>query len=298
MIAIFSFLSLIGSAFGKCPIVKSTKTGQVDAQNINEISGMVDTLDYLWVHNDSGDSPTLYALDHTGAHRGTVQIKGAFARDWEAMTSFMKNGQQYFLIGDVGDNKERKGSVTFYVLKAPTVLEDTEIEYAFTGTYDIGSSDVEALFVDPKDGLLYLFSKGRDGKHHILQGSIPNKPLPIENLVEAKTTAPPNIEFTAISSTKWSDLPIDKNHQNQYITDATIHSDGHLIVRRNYLSASLWIRQENQSILEAMQSQPCKIPLPLQPQGETIAFSIDGQSLWTISEGSNPFVYQIALIFE
>ena len=283
MIAILSFLSLIGNAFAKCPTVKSQKMGTVDSGQINEISGLIATENTLWVHNDSGDSPTLYALSTNGIHKGTVNITNAFARDWEAMTSFTKDGQQYFLIGDVGDNKERKGMVTFYVIKAPTHFNDIKADYSFTGTYDIGSKDVEAMFVDPIDNSLYLLSKGRDGQHHILKSAIPEQPPILENPIEAKTTAPPDVQFSTVYSKKWSDLPIPKNQQSQYITDAAIHQDGTLIVRRNYLSASLWVRTDNQSIDELLQTKPCKIPLPLQPQGESIAFSPNGQYLWTIS---------------
>ena len=66
------------------------------------------------------------------------------------MTDFSEDGKDYFLIGDIGDNKERIPEVTFYVIERPSSDTSSPLLYTFTATYDnIGSKDAEAIVVDP-----------------------------------------------------------------------------------------------------------------------------------------------------
>lgn len=69
-----------------------------------------------------------------------------------------------------------------------------------------------------------------------------------------------------------------------------------MLVIRNYLSAKIYTKSATQSWMEALQNTPCKFPLPLQQQGETLAFSPDGKSLWTVSEGTKQTIYEIQLM--
>ena len=47
---------------------------------------------------------------------------------------------------------------------------------------------------------------------------------------------------------------------------------------------------------EALAGEPCEVELPAERQGETIAFSADGASFFTISEGTNQPIYQAPII--
>jgi len=41
----------------------------------------------LWSHNDSGDGPSLYAIDIAGKLLGVFHVSGAMARDWEDIST-------------------------------------------------------------------------------------------------------------------------------------------------------------------------------------------------------------------
>ncbi len=296
----------IADAEPTCPKGAIKKHGKVDHQAINEASGLVVTDNWLWIHNDSGDSATLYAIDKKGEKRATSSIEGAFARDWEDMTTFSENGKPYILIGDIGDNKERRPFVDFYVIEQPTSNTNSALLYTFKAKYkDIGSKDTEAIVVDPKTNDILVFTKGRDGIHHVLTGAFP---LPssvqqdavisdVPALNEPKFNAP-EIELTEIHQQTFATLPLNRQYQSRLITSASISPDGEWLAVRNYLSAKLYHKTTDQEWNEVLQTKPCRLPLPLQQQGETLAFSPDGNSLWTVSEGERQTIYEIQLVWE
>lgn len=305
---IFSTFLLFLSNFAvaqECPKTKIVKQGKVTDTQINEVSGLVVGEKYLWVHNDSGDGPFIYALEKTGEFAGKIEITNAFAKDWEDMTSFFHENKRYFLIGDTGDNKERKSSVTFYVIEEPSNFENREYLYSFTGSYgDLGPKDVEAMFVDPATNHLILVTKGRDGYFHWLDSA-----FPLPNTPETKknsTTSPPvHITFASLHSSEWHEIPLSNKDQSKLRTSASVYpqkkqdgSTGNWIVVRNYLSAQMWYQAPNQDLPTTLAQVACRIPLPMQPQGETLQFSVDGNALWTISEGTTPNVYQILVEWE
>ena len=297
LIGLLSFLHV--AVAEPCPTGTIKRHGKVKHESITEASGLIATENWLWIHNDSGDSATLYAIDQTGEPRATSAIDGAFARDWEDMTSFSDQDKKYFLIGDIGDNKERIPNVTFYVIAQPTSDTPSPLLYTFTATYDdIGSKDAEAIIVDPHSKELLLITKGRDGTIHYLSGKFP---LPSAQLSDAVIDDPSfnaeKVVLKEIHSTTFATPPLNRQQQSRLITSATISPDGSWLAIRNYLSARLYQKTAEQTWADALQAKPCKLPLPLQQQGETLAFSPDGKSIWTISEGTKQTLYEIQLSY-
>lgn len=280
---ILLLISQLGFA-QECPKTKINKIGKVVAPAINETSGMVVTDSIIWLHNDSGDSATIYAISKEGTYLGKADIKDAYAKDWEEMTSFTKEGKQYLLIGDIGDNRERKEKLELYVLPIPDKPADSSLSYSFSVQYDVGPKDAEAMFVDHNTNELIIYTKGREGTSYWLKA-----PLPTED------TTIKMIKFHEEKRRKFS--PKTRKAMAKLITSADISPDGRWIVTRDYLQAKMWYHPEGQDIATTLKQTNCKIPLPLQEQGETIAFAPDGKSLWTLSEGSRPILYQIELFF-
>jgi len=64
--------------------------------------------DILWTHNDSGDSPRIFAFNMEGEDLATYKIAGAAAFDWEDMASFKIGRKPYLLLADIGDNARRR----------------------------------------------------------------------------------------------------------------------------------------------------------------------------------------------
>ena len=280
---IIFFLTQLGFA-QQCPKTKVNKIAKVISPEINETSGMVVTDSVIWLHNDSGDSATIYAISKEGTYLGKADIKDAYAKDWEEMTSFTKDGQRYLLIGDIGDNQERKEVVEFYVIPEPSQPTDISLSYSFSAQYDVGPKDAEAMFIDHNTNELIIYTKGREGTSYWLKAALPAEKS--------------SIQFTRFYENKRSkSSPKTRKAMAQLITSADISPDGRWIVTRDYLQAKMWYHPEGQDIATTLKQTTCKIPLPLQEQGETIAFAPDGKSLWTLSEGNRPTLYQIELFF-
>jgi hypothetical protein len=70
------------------------------------------------------------------------------------------------------------------------------------------------------------------------------------------------------------------------VTDGAFSPDGRLLVLRDYLAAHLY---------GASGGRLATVTLPLQPQGESVAFSADGRSLLAGSEGAGSEVVRVPL---
>ena len=75
------------------------------------------------------------------------------------------------------------------------------------------------------------------------------------------------------------------------VTGADVSADGTQLAVRTYASVLLWNRDTTASIWAPFAATPCTGPLPLEIQGEAIAFRSDGRGYVTLSEGSNPVLH-------
>ena len=121
----------------------------------------------LWSQNDSGNEPTLFALDTMGTDFGAVDVRGARNVDWEEIALGPCSVGRCIYIADTGDNNENRESVTLYRVPEPTLSRNagalhTALAEAVYFRYPDGSHDVEAMYVDGL-GDSYLISKGRTG---------------------------------------------------------------------------------------------------------------------------------------
>ena len=67
-------------------VVPGKPVGKLSEEELDEVSGLVASRaqsDLLWVHNDSGDGPRVFALDLSGRVRLEVTLRGADAVDFE-----------------------------------------------------------------------------------------------------------------------------------------------------------------------------------------------------------------------
>lgn len=74
----------------------------------------------LWSHNDSGDQARIVALRRDGSLMGVVELAGARAVDWEDIALAPgAGGNDELVIGDIGDNAEKRTSVFAYRIAEP-----------------------------------------------------------------------------------------------------------------------------------------------------------------------------------
>ncbi len=73
-------------------------SGDIQDPRLNESSGLAASnyqQNLLWSINDSGDEPNVFAMSTKGEALGLWQVDTATPTDWEAMDSFVLEGEKY-----------------------------------------------------------------------------------------------------------------------------------------------------------------------------------------------------------
>ncbi|MCU1400978.1 MAG: hypothetical protein JWN62_4087 [Acidimicrobiales bacterium] len=251
-----------------------------------ELSGLAASRAYpgvLWAHNDSGDTPRLFAMFDTGAALGVFDVAGAAATDWEdiAVGPGPIGGQPYIYIGDIGDNNAVRDHVTVYRVAEPSNAPNGEgtldgVE-AFDLTYPGGAEDAESLLVDPLSGDVVIITKQVSGASKVL--SIRQSQLDVHAPVTMTQVATMQIPDTG---------PYDPNEKlalpSTMATSADVSTDGTVVLVRTYQQILAFARAPGQSIGDALGGTPCSAPQVAEPQGEAIAFSANGDRYFTSGE--------------
>jgi hypothetical protein len=268
-----------------CPVFEPGPFGTVSAKALNEASGLAASRmnrGVLWSHNDSGGTAELFAMTETGAPLGTYVLVDAKLDDWEdiAIGPGPKSGKWYLYVGDIGANNTKREHIVVYRAEEPRVRPDqkdkrrdiegiAELRLRYP---DHRSRDAETLLVDPVTADLYLVTKSLLSNPELYVARAP--------LNEQKTTV-----LERVMELKLGDLT------GGLVTGGDIAADGSAVLIRTYIDAYYWPRAAGQSIAEALGHAPCGVPLHGEPQGEAIAFSADGRSYFTVSEGRHPRLY-------
>ncbi len=257
------------------------QVGKVQTKLITEASGIAASRKnrgVLWVHNDSGNSARVYALNFEGELLRTCRIKGARCRDWEDIAIGPGRDKlcDYLYIGDIGDNRARHSSITIYRVPEPKVdpnslLMDIEIGPAETIelVYPDGPRDAEVVMVDPSNGDIYIISK----RKLFCQ---------VFRAASAELTQKP-VRLSQVAVLPWA-----------LAVGGDISPDGSYIIVRSLSHASLWIRQKDQPLWQAFRQKPFNIKLMPEPQGEAICFDTDGRGFFTLSEKARQPIYYYA----
>jgi hypothetical protein len=236
---------------------------------ITESSGLAASARHagvLYTHNDSGDSPRVYAIGPDGKTRATLTLRGAQARDWEAIAAGRDDaGRPALFVGDIGDNIKGWPSISVYRVTEPARLADVTLTpERFRFRYADGPRDAEALLVHPRTGRLYVVSKESDG------GGLYQAPAKLR-------TDRANV------LRRIADMP-------STVTDGAFSPDGSRLMVRGYLAGRIFSAPGQGRVRELS-----SFGVPLQQQGESATYSPDGRSLLVGSEGSGSEVYRITL---
>jgi len=265
------------SAFEGKPVSK----GRLGTSEINEASGLAVSRaqrKVLWVHNDSGDIPRLFALRPDGRLLGTFVLEGIEARDWEDMAAGpCPGGGDCLYLGDIGDNFRMRDHVTVHRVPEPKVRKGGKegperiTEFAsLTLTYPDGPHNAETLLVDPVRGDLLIVTRAEDGRSGIYRA-------PVSTEAEGG-----EVTLEKVADLVLEDLGI---RGSAIATGGDVDAAGRRVVIRTYTHAYLWSRPEGEALWEAFAAPPCRIDLVKERQGESIALTPDGKGFYTVSEG-------------
>lgn len=250
---------------------------KVQSHELNEISGLVASKinqGILWVHNDSGDQPYIYAIDRNGKLVATVELSNAKNIDWEDISIEHNIDHSIIYIADTGDNKRKRKSYQIYSFKEPKLdfrkyekIELTDNQYQrIDFTYsDSNSYDCEAIMFDPISNAIYFLTK-RTKRSKLFR-------LDAHNSNVAKFEINTNLgEF-------------GRNGIQDRICGADISNSGAYIAIRSYDSIFVFDRNHN-SISKSINSDYNSIPYNnlIDPQNESICFDPKEEQLITIGE--------------
>jgi hypothetical protein len=255
--------------------------GKVESASLCELSGIAASRrnpGVLYVHNDSGDTPRIYAINEKAQLLGTCHIEGAKARDWEdiAVGPGPDPNRHYLYLGDIGDNQSKRPEVTVYRLPEPRVDAARPFGAMTVGpaealrlVYPDRPRDAETLLVDPLTRDIYLIAK-RELFPRVYRAAWP------------QSTAEPT-RMKQVAVLPWS-----------FPTAGDVSPDGRRVIVRSLYNASLWDRPAGEPLWRAFSGKQTPLPLADEPQGEAICFDRQGSGYFTISEGLHPTLYYFA----
>jgi hypothetical protein len=256
--------------------------GRLTDSKLKEISGIDNgsvNPNLYWVHNDSGDSARVFAVNPSGATQRVYNLSGASAVDWEdiGVGPGPQAGASYLYLADIGDNATSRSEIVVYRVLEPTVTPGSTTSLSGVGAlrlrYPDGAHNAESFLVDPVTGELFIIEKTAQGG----TARIYRAPA---NLAAGSLTT-----LTLVGS-----LALPSGATN-LVTGADLSADGSQIAVRTYAAVLLWNRASGTSIAEALASAPCAGPVPPESKGEAVAFRSDGRGYVTVGEGTNQVMH-------
>lgn len=222
---------------------------------------------HLWLEEDSGNPNQIQLLNPQGRVVGRYTLPDIANRDWEdiAVGAGPVAGQSYVYLAEIGDNLSIRPTKTIYRFREPVIAGKTQpVDETITSIDAIrlqlpdGTRNAEAMLVDPLNLDIYLFSK--EDRCIVYRAPYP------QSLTETTTMQ------------RLLALPFFK------VTSASISSDGRQILIRTYEQLFYYTRRPGESVIDALNRAPLRIPLATEPQGEAVGWAPDGLSYYTTSE--------------
>lgn len=245
---------------------------------LEELSGLSRSLasdDWLWAHNDSGDTPRLFRVGFDGSDGGVVEVPGASAIDWEDLAAFRWQGQPALLIGDIGDNLAERDAVTLYAVRDPGAKGTVAaLLWQRNFRYPDGPRDAEGLAVDPLSGDILILSK-RESPPVIYQLPMPSQAPPPGEIVTATRLGP----LLHIPKPTAADLADDPKYGllRDWPTALAIAPDGLSAIVTTYKDAYRYYRRSaDEGWAAVFARRPEILQLPQWRQTEAGTFSADG----------------------
>lgn len=282
---------------------KKTQCGTLDINaNIIEVSGIACsrvTPGFIWMQSDE-TVKYIIATDEKGAKRACkVKFDKSIRWDWEDMSGGVYEGTNYLFIGAFGDNDETDGNYSIVYFEEPAIdsvnapevtVTPQQIKYVYP---DGKKHNNEALMYDNVENMIYIITKVYYDVCQVFR-----IPFRLDYGTETQT-----LEYVCDLGVK-SDLGEGSKPYKGFhlVTAADISPDGKYILIKNhnnivatYCWVLYWVRQEGESVADAIkrQPQPIKAYNTYEWQGEAICW-LDDDTFYTTSDADdgNPPIYK------
>lgn len=236
-----------------------------------EISGIVSgrkNPDFVYVHEDSGNSTNVFVFTRDGKLIGRFFLRGISNRDWEdiAIGPGPIDGETYIYVGDIGDNSAVRASCRIYRFIEPKITEE-DLNDVFTKNildfdiidyqYPDGARDAETLMLDVNNKDLIIVSK-RDPQVRVYT-------LPYPQKVGEMMTA----DFRGF-------LPLRR------MLAGDISADNSEILMKDDGTIYHWNVENNDPVKTLFTQKPTQVAYIPEEQGEAVGWDENGY--FTISE--------------
>ena len=244
--------------------------GKIENDEINEASGIVASRKnprIIWTHNDRGGKDRIFGINYHGEHIIEIWLDNCEFFDPEDIAIINIDGEDFILLGDIGDNKAKRDEIYLYLIPEMKIdpnasnqsLTLTNIN-KITLQYPDGKRDSEALTVLPNNKIMVI-SK-RDQANRFYTGEI--------DLNKSKTTLEYQFE-----------LPITKT------VGADMLDNGDYFIFKTYDNVYSMLFDEDRELPNVLTLKA--LPYEVEPQGEAICWDLEGNGYFTLSEERNGF---------
>ncbi|MCW2949957.1 MAG: hypothetical protein JWN41_970 [Thermoleophilia bacterium] len=240
--------------------------GHLADRRLSEVSGVAVGRAHpsiLWVHNDSGDRPRIFAIRTDGSLVGEIQFDGALAHDWEDIAigpgPRAAGDAPWLYTADIGDNGYLRRSIQLYRTPEPDPLSRRVRPEKITLHYpDRQARNAETLLVDPRTGDVTIVCK-------------------LDRRADVFTISRDELDAGGGSLHAAGSFALQGR-----ATGGDVSPDGSTVVVRTYERVYVFARRPGQSVADALRGTPSE---GAAPPSEAVTFSSDGGSLISIDEG-------------
>lgn len=232
----------------------------VSDQRLEELSGFASEGERWFAVNDSDNGGI--AVQVLGRDCAVLDTITAPANPFDVEDLALAPDGRLWL-ADTGDNGRSRETVALHVV-SPDGSADL-----FRLTYPDGAHDAEAILLD-RQGTPYIVTKEPIGSALVYRPTGPlnaDAPTPMEQVASVW-----------ISGTDTPGGPVQSAVVTRLVTGGAVSHDGKVVALRTYTDAYLF-PVPNDDLVAAFKSQPVRVPLPDEAQGEAIAFDPDGTLL-------------------
>lgn len=276
---------------GDCPVADGYETiGTVVDPELIETSGIVVSRTdpgILWVHNDAGDVPRVFALNRAGETLGTATWDAPRGDMEDIAAGYSEDGTPELWVGSIGNNNFDRPAIYLYRFDEPVIADGDPVDQTLTDfdtitlTYPDPPQNCETLMVDPITRDLYFVTKDTDGESDGYRKRAPH--LDGEEAV-----------LEHVTSLSFGDGALEGGKTT---TGGEFSPDGAWIVVRTYeTTAFIWRRDGSATVDAAFATEPCPISMPSEVQGEAVCFDTDGDALLSVSETVNQPIQRVPLV--
>lgn len=253
--------------------------GEVQDEALNELSGIVVSRQnpgILWVLEDSGGEPALYALDTDGLTVATLHFEGATNTDWEdlavGLCDPLDTEHWCLYVGDIGDLGTNRSEFSVLVAEEPLLdgtPDLTVVPEIYRYSYPDAPEDSEALILSPEGDVL-MITKRSDATAGVFRMPALQDGVVLEYLSDI-VTGTPDEDLTARA------------------TAADLWPDGSHLLLRTYFHIYEITPATDFTALPA----PVLVTGAFEFQGESIGYDPLQGGFWQVSEGTHPTLYHI-----